>query len=114
MEIMNIRQLAESLGSSPCFGPMPPLAGVDEPIRRIVTKTEDVEPLDVLLGLPRATPDGDSFWEEAYTRGALGVIAERLVAPWPGTFSIQVSSVEQALETLRQHYEDNVALSVEF
>jgi len=102
MDNMSIRQLAKSLGSSPCFGPMPPVGGDAEPIRRIVTRTEDVGPRDVLLGISQQSGAKNEFWEEAYSRGALGVIAERRLAPWPGCFAIQVDSVNQVLEWIKQ------------
>ena len=96
---MSIRDVTELVGGRLQFGPMPPLDGILETIGRILPTCQNVKPRDVVLPWQNQQST-DCFLEEAYARGALGVIAERLVTPWAGRFSLTVDDTSYVLQRL--------------
>ena len=96
-----IRDLAAIIGGSLQLGSMPPLGGELEPICRVVTDTRHVKPGDVFWGLAGERSDGSLMAEDAFARGALGVVvAGRHVEPWAGKFTIRVADVNKAFGRL--------------
>jgi hypothetical protein len=88
------------------FGPMPPVAGEWTVVNRIALDSRTVEPGDLfwrlpglpVSGLPRQTACSP---QHALFRGASGVVAaEANLAPWPGTFCLEVASPLAALTRL--------------
>ncbi len=80
---------------------LPPLAGEFEPVRRIVTEMSDVAEGDVYWARPAARGVAAECVEEAYARGALGVVVVgRRVEPWAGRFVLEVNDSEQKLVDL--------------
>ena len=116
--LASIQEIAELLGGQLRFGPMPPLDSIYQPVQRIVPTCQNVRRGDVVLwcgafdqksdrqsdtrqtGEP--TTDAECFLEEAFMRGALGVIAKRDVAPWPGCFCLQVDDPNEALSRIAE------------
>lgn len=90
-----VQDLAERIGGRLRLGRLPPLGGPWEPVTRIVVQAEDVQPGDLywpldLRGAKRA--------EEAYLRGALGVVAMgRSIEPFPGRYAVVVDDARWAL-----------------
>ena len=76
-----------------------------EPLGRIVIDSRLVRPRDVFWGLRTNTYDGTCYADEAFSRGALGVVTGRRIEPWAGKFTIRVddpaSSLRRFLRCLR-------------
>ncbi len=99
-----IRDLAMVLKSDVCLAQMPPLGGWLEPIRRIVTRIEEVGRGDVWWGSEAPLAEHASLACQAWVQGAAGVVsAARRLTPWPGTFALSVPDPAAALETLARH-----------
>lgn len=93
-----IAELGELVDGTVQLGTMPPLAGQLEPIGRIVFDPQQVRPRDVYWALRVGDYDGSLLAEEAYTRGALGVVLQgRRIEPWAGSFCIAVPDSVAAL-----------------
>lgn len=113
MHDLTIHDLADLTRGRLTFSNMPPLGGDCEPIERIVVDSRHVHPGDVFWCLPGKRRHGDMFLEEAFMRGALGVVgANRPVQPWPGTFVIHVAdslaAFYQLARTVRRRFSGNV------
>lgn len=94
---ITIAELAALVGGELQLASMPPLGGTHEPAGRIVSRLSEVQAGDVYA----AADDVDYAVEEAYARGACGVIVERSpLAPWAGRFAVLVSDVETAWQKL--------------
>jgi hypothetical protein len=99
-----IDELQRVVGGEVRLGLMPPLAGTLEPLRRVVVDSSRARPGDVYWALVAPDYDGAHTAEEAFTRGALGVVvSSRNVEPWAGKFVLQVSDANQALRDLAEH-----------
>ncbi len=96
---MSIRDVTELVGGRLQFGPMPPLDGKLETIGRVLPTCQNVKPRDVVLWCQNQQ-SRDCFLEEAYARGALGIIAQRPVTPWAGRFSLTVDDTRYVLRRL--------------
>ena len=96
---MSIRGVTELVGGRLQFGPMPPLDGNLETIGRILPTCQNVKPRDVVLWCQDQQPR-DCFLEEAFARGARGIIAQRRVTPWAGRFSLMVQDTRYVLRRL--------------
>lgn len=93
-----VGELAEMVGGELSLGVLPPLAGPFEPVRRIVVDCRQVRPGDVYWALTARHDQGAFRAEEAYLRGALGVVVSgRHVEPWAGKFSLRVPDANAAL-----------------
>jgi UDP-N-acetylmuramyl pentapeptide synthase len=98
---LSIGELAKAVHGSLSLGSLPPLAGPFEPVRRIVVESRLAKPGDVYWGLIVPGLDGALLAEDAYLRGAFGVVVSgRHVEPWAGRFSIQVQDANLALAEL--------------
>jgi len=101
MRDLTVGILHEVIGGRLRMATLPPRAGEAAPLGRIVTDSRQVQPGDVFWGLAGPKFDGSAFADAAYGRGAAGVVvAGRYVQPWPGCWSIQVESGQQALVDL--------------
>ncbi len=90
--------LHELLGGSLRLGLMPPCDGDATVVGRIVSDSREVEPDEVFWGLVGQRYNGAHFAEEAFVRGAQGVVTSgRWVEPWAGRWSLEVSDSNQAL-----------------
>ena len=77
---------------------MPPCDGDTTLVGPIVTDSRVVEPEEVFWGLEGPRFNGAHFAEEAFIRGAAGVVATgRRVEPWAGRWALQVDDSRQAL-----------------
>ncbi len=96
-----IAELGEIIHGQVRLGAMPPLAGMLEPIGRIVVDPHEIQPRDVLWTfaarrLPYTWPA-----DEAFARGAMGVVgSKRNIEPWAGGFVIHVDDPQAALHRL--------------
>jgi UDP-N-acetylmuramyl pentapeptide synthase len=104
-----IGELAEIVGGALRLGLLPPLAGPFEPIRRIVVESREAGPGDVYWALAATGYQGAYLAEDAYLRGALGVVASgRHVEPWAGKFSLHVPDANAALQRFAAFASRNV------
>lgn len=96
----NLKGLALALRGQLRLSADPPLGGWFAPVRHIVCAPQHVGPGDVLL--PETTPDRMYQWwlaNEAFTRGALGVVTTLgQLAPWPGCAILVVDDLRGAAE----------------
>jgi len=91
-------QLQEVVGGKLHAGSMPPRDQELVSINRIVTDSRRVEQGDLFLGLNGPNHDGANFADEAFARGAVGVlVSERSIEPWAGGFTLQVPDTTLAL-----------------
>ena len=95
-------KLAEIVQGPLTLGTMPPLGGEWEPVRRVVFESATVDRGDVYWDLSNCTsvPGASGVAEEAFARGAVGVVSSRYIEPWAGAFSIQIADAHHALERL--------------
>jgi UDP-N-acetylmuramyl pentapeptide synthase len=101
---LSIADLHRIIGGELQLGLMPPLAGVLEPIRRVIVDSSAARPGDVFWAIAAAGYDGACSAEEAFTRGAIGVVSStRKVAPWAGKFSLQVADANESLRKLIEY-----------
>jgi UDP-N-acetylmuramoyl-tripeptide--D-alanyl-D-alanine ligase len=98
---ISVGELRDILGGQLRLGSMPPRDGELTPLGRIVTDSRHVSAGDVFWGLRGERTDGAHYAEEAYTRGAIGVVTSgRWVAPWAGRWSLEVADANAALINL--------------
>ncbi len=98
-----LRELIDIVGGRFNFGTMPPLAGEASPLGRIVTDSRLVKPDDVFWAMAGPQHDGADFVDEAFARGASGVVvAGRNVEPWAGRWSLHVEETQWALWQLAE------------
>ena len=94
----SIGTLAATLGGQLSLGSMPPLDGEATPVGRIVSDTRTLEPGDVFWALVGPKFNGADFADEAFARGAAGVVvAGRQVEPWAGRWSLQIDDTRWGL-----------------
>lgn len=99
-----ISDLQKILGGELTLGMMPPLAGKLEPLRRVVVDSSAARPGDVYWAITGPGYDGAQMAEEAYARGALGVVvSSRHVEPWAGKFTLRVEDSNAALYMLAEN-----------
>ncbi|HEV2968447.1 MAG TPA: UDP-N-acetylmuramoyl-tripeptide--D-alanyl-D-alanine ligase [Pirellulales bacterium] len=95
---LTIGDLHELLGGALRFGAMPPRDGDAALVGRVVTDSRTVEPEEVFWGLVGPRFNGAHFGEEAFVRGASGVVTSgRRVEPWAGRWSLEVDDSHRAL-----------------
>lgn len=99
-EEMCVRDLAETVRGRLSLGIMPPIGGELEPVKRIVADVDEVQRGDVFLELGSREAEQWRWAEQAFARGALGVVAERHVEPWAGKFTIEVDDAIDAMSAL--------------
>lgn len=108
-----IGEFAEILGGQLSLGTMPPLAGEATPVGRLVSDTRQLEPGDVFWALAGPNYDGADFAQEAFVRGASGVVvAGRQVEPWAGRWTLKVDDTRWALWQLGERIREDFAGTV--
>lgn len=96
-----ISELSEIIEGSVSLGAMPPLAGLFEPVGRVVVDVRAVKNRDVLWTFGATSPSACYQAEDAFSRGALGiVVAGRRIEPWAGKFCVNVADSVAALHRL--------------
>ena len=106
-------ELAKEIGGRLSLGTMPPLAGDLTPIGRIVTDSRCVTQGDVFWGLVGPHHNGADFADEAFARGAEGVVVSgRHIEPWAGRWSMTVEDTGWSLwrlaARLRKRFDGSV------
>lgn len=87
-----IAELSEITEGSVSLGAMPPLAGLFEPIGRVVVDVRELQARDVLWTFESQSKYTYYQTEDAYARGATGVVTVgRRIEPWAGKFCINVA-----------------------
>ncbi|ADC88910.1 UDP-N-acetylmuramoylalanyl-D-glutamyl-2,6-diamin opimelate/D-alanyl-D-alanylligase [Thermocrinis albus DSM 14484] len=76
------------------------LIGENCEVKRFVTDSRQVEEGDVFVALKGQKHDGHSFVEEAFRRGAVGVVVEREVPVKEGKFALVVEDSLKALRSI--------------
>lgn len=109
MNDLCIRDLAEIVGGKLQLGSMPPLGGDLEPVGRIVVNCDDVTEGDLFWAVASDDCDGACFADEAFSRGAIGVVAQRHIEPWAGKFSVTVDSTQWALWQLSRWHRQRLS-----
>ncbi len=94
---ISIRELNEIIGGQLQFGSMPPLGGALESIHDVIPETAEIRERDVVVFENANDEKNDFFAEAAFAKGAIGVIANRMVAPWDGCFVIRIPRVKTGL-----------------
>ncbi len=96
-----IAELSEIIEGSVSLGAMPPLAGLFEPVGRIVVDVREVRNRDVLWTFESQAQHACWQADDAFSRGALGiVVAGRKIEPWAGKFSATVADSVAALHRM--------------
>jgi len=113
MSGLSIRDLHEAVGGKLSLATLPPLSGSSEPIGRLVTRVEDVRPGDVYWDVAQVRATGAANAEEAFFRGAQGVVASGPHAePWAGRFSLEIADPCEAMHrfiaVVRQRFAGDV------
>ena len=95
---LTIGELHELLGGTVRMGAMPPCDGDAALVGRAAIDSRTIEPGDVFWGLRGPRFDGANFAEEAFVRGASGVVLSgRRVEPWAGRWALEVNDSFEAL-----------------
>lgn len=98
---LSIGQFSEMIDGPVRLGTMPPLAGLHEPIGRITFDVQSVQPCCVFWALRTVACDAAIHVDEAFIRGARGVVVQgRRTEPWAGSFCITVSDGIASLHRL--------------
>jgi UDP-N-acetylmuramyl pentapeptide synthase len=93
--------LASITGGRLNLGTLPPLGGEWEPVTRIITDSQMVCRGDVFWDVIASPGEPGSSAEEAFARGAVGVVSSRsTLEPWGGAFVVKVRDAYQALLNL--------------
>ena len=99
---LSIRQLAAALRGTVHLGQPPPLYGLATVTHRIVFIPQAIQCGTVFWDLSPLCCASMCFPEEAFSRGAVGVISGRRMEPWAGQFAIQVTDHARSLQIARQ------------
>ena len=103
MPDFSLRELAEIVSGRLNFGTMPPVDGDALTLGRVVTDSRQVKPDDVFWALAGSQHDGADFVDEAFARGATGVVvAGRNIEPWAGRWSLRLDDAEWGLWQLAE------------
>ncbi|MHB1035835.1 MAG: UDP-N-acetylmuramoyl-tripeptide--D-alanyl-D-alanine ligase [Pirellulales bacterium] len=98
MRPFTLGELHEAVGGQLVLSTTPLAEGIASPIARIVTDSRQVQPGDVFFALSGSRLDGADFAEEAYLRGAAGVVsAKKPRLPWAGRWGVCVEDAQAAL-----------------
>ncbi len=99
MNALSIDDLVKTTGGPLRLAAMPPVDGKFSMLGRSVGHSSLVRPGDLYWDFPDAK-SRNSMVEEAFARGARGVVSERVVEPWAGGFSVQVECAATAIEQM--------------
>ena len=96
-----IAELNDIIEGSVSLGAMPPLAGLFEPVGRVVVDVREVRNRDVLWMFESPSRQAGYQADDAFSRGALGVVvAGRRIEPWAGKFCVNVTDSIAALHRM--------------
>jgi hypothetical protein len=93
---LSIRQLAHALHGTVRLGQLPPLDGLATTAERVVFTPHAAQPGTLFWDLSTFPSASIYFPEEAFLRGATGVISPRRIEPWAGRYAIQVTDLARA------------------
>ena len=93
---LSIRQLAHALHGTVQLGQLPPLDGLATTAERVVFTPQAAQPGTLFWDLSTFSSASIYFPEEAFLRGATGVISPRRIEPWAGRYAIQVTDLARA------------------
>lgn len=80
------------------MGAMPPCDGETTLVGPVVADSREVEPDEVFWGLVGSRFNGAHFAEEAFVRGASGVVVSgRRVEPWAGRWALEVEDSQRSM-----------------
>ena len=85
-----VEEMQQAVGGVPRWASMPPRDGEQTLVDRIVIDSRQVAAGDAFWALPGDVHHGAEFAQEAFMRGAVGVVTDRSVEPWPGGFVLEV------------------------
>ncbi len=101
MQGLTVAQLHQVVGGRLRMATLPPPAGEETPVGRMVIDSRQVQAGDTFWGLAGTRQNGGSFAEDAYARRAGGVVvAGRYVQPAPACWSLEVDDAAAALTSL--------------
>ena len=96
-----IKELGEIINGSVSLGAMPPLAGLFEPVGRIVVDVREVRNRDVLWTFESTSHSACYQVDDAFSRGAAGIVMSgRRIEPWAGKFCVNVADSVAALHRM--------------
>jgi UDP-N-acetylmuramoyl-tripeptide--D-alanyl-D-alanine ligase len=107
-----VSELEQAVGGQLHWPSMPPCDHEQSLVQRIVVDSRQVQRGDVLWALPGRRHHGAEFAQEAFLRGAKGVVSDRTVEPWPGCFSLSVPDANVALWHFAGWHREHFAGSV--
>lgn len=95
---LTLADLHELLGGKLRLGAMPPCDGEATLVGPMVVDSRTVEPDEVFWGLVGSRFNGAHFAEEAFVRGASGVVVSgRRVEPWAGRWTLEVEDSRKSM-----------------
>jgi UDP-N-acetylmuramoyl-tripeptide--D-alanyl-D-alanine ligase len=95
---LTLGDLHELLGGKLRLGAMPPCDGETTLVGPVVVDSREVEADEVFWGLIGSRFNGAHFAEEAFVRGAAGVIVSgRRVEPWAGRWALEVEDAQKSM-----------------
>ncbi|MEO8495496.1 MAG: hypothetical protein ABI614_10535 [Planctomycetota bacterium] len=96
-----IAELSEIIEGGVTLGAMPPLAGLFEPVGRVVIDVREIRNRDVFWTFGSQSQHACYQADEAFARGALGVVVTgRRIEPWAGKFCVNVADSVAALHRM--------------
>lgn len=97
MNSVSVDDLAKATRGQLRLAVMPPIDGAFTCLNRSVGHSSQVRPGDLYWDFSSASRR-NSLVEEAFARGARGVVSQRTVEPWAGSFALKVDDVSLAVE----------------
>lgn len=95
---LTLADLHELLGGKLRLGAMPPCDGDTTLVGPVVVDSREVETDEVFWGLIGTRFNGAHFAEEAFVRGAAGVVVSgRRVEPWAGRWALEVEDAQKSM-----------------
>ncbi|HEX3998007.1 MAG TPA: UDP-N-acetylmuramoyl-tripeptide--D-alanyl-D-alanine ligase [Pirellulales bacterium] len=95
---LTLADLHELLGGKLRLGAMPPRDGETTLVGPVVVDSREVESDEVFWGLVGSRFNGAHFAEEAFVRGAAGVVVSgRRVEPWAGRWALEVDDSQKSM-----------------
>jgi UDP-N-acetylmuramoyl-tripeptide--D-alanyl-D-alanine ligase len=95
---LTLADLHELLGGKLRMGSMPPCDGDTTLVGPVVVDSREVESDEVFWGLVGSRFNGAHFAEEAFVRGASGVVVSgRRVEPWAGRWALEVDDSQKSM-----------------
>lgn len=108
--MINLSQLENLLDGQLRLGAMPSREGDEAIVGPVVIDSRQVQSDDVFWALTGVRHNGAYFAEEAFMRGAAGVVLEgRDVEPWAGRWTLRVDNTQAALWKLASWHRSRFA-----